>query len=280
MLDCLIDAILDTLKLIPFLFLTFIILEFIEHKLSNKSQKKLVKYKKTGPIIGGLLGGIPECGFSAMASSLFSSRVITMGTLIAIFLSTSDEMLPVMISEQVSPLLILKIIGFKIIVGILIGLIVDLIYKSKTDKNHEHIHDLCDDEHCHCEKDGILKSSLKHTINTVLFVLIANLLINFAIYFIGEDTITKLLESKNILVYFASSLIGLIPNCAASILITEMYISNLIPIGVTISGLLTGSGIGILLLFKSNKNIKENISILSIIYFVGIIVGILVDLII
>ena len=280
MLDCLIDAILDTLKLIPFLFLTFIILEFIEHKLSNKSQKKLVKYKKAGPIIGGLLGGIPECGFSAMASSLFSSRVITMGTLIAIFLSTSDEMLPVMISEQVSPLLILKIIGFKIIVGILIGLIVDLIYKSKTDKNHEHIHDLCDDEHCHCEKDGILKSSLKHTINTVLFVLIANLLINFAIYFIGEDTITKLLESKNILVYFASSLIGLIPNCAASILITEMYISNLIPIGVTISGLLTGSGIGILLLFKSNKNIKENISILSIIYFVGIIVGILVDLII
>lgn len=280
MLDCLIDAILDTLKLIPFLFLTFIILEFIEHKLSNKSQKKLVKYKKAGPIIGGLLGGIPECGFSAMASSLFSSRVITMGTIIAIFLSTSDEMLPVMISEQVSPLLILKIIGFKIIIGILIGLIVDLIYKSKTDKNHEHIHDLCDDEHCHCEKDGILKSSLKHTINTVLFVLIANLLINFAIYFIGEDTITKLLESKNILVYFASSLIGLIPNCAASILITEMYISNLIPIGVTISGLLTGSGIGILLLFKSNKNIKENISILSIIYFVGIIVGILVDLII
>ena len=137
MLDCLIDAILDTLKLIPFLFLTFIILEFIEHKLSNKSQKKLVKYKKTGPIIGGLLGGIPECGFSAMASSLFSSRVITMGTLIAIFLSTSDEMLPVMISEQVSPLLILKIIGFKIIIGILIGLIVDLIYKSKTDKNPE-----------------------------------------------------------------------------------------------------------------------------------------------
>jgi hypothetical protein len=280
MLDCFIDAILDTLKLFPFLFLTFVILECIEHKLSNKTQKKLIKYKKAGPIFGGLLGGIPECGFSAMASSLFSSRVITMGTLIAIFLSTSDEMLPVMISEKVNPLLILKIIGFKILIGMIIGLIVDLIYKTKTEKNHEHIHDLCDDEHCHCEEDGILKSSLKHTLNTIIFVFIANILINFAIYFIGEDTITKLLESKNLLVYFASSLIGLIPNCAASILITEVYISGLIPIGVTISGLLTGSGIGILLLFKSNKNIKENLSILSIIYFVGVFVGIIVDLII
>ena len=280
MLNCLIDAILDTLKLIPFLFLTFIILESIEHKLSNKTQKKLIKYKKAGPILGGLLGGIPECGFSAMASSLFSSRVITMGTLIAIYLSTSDEMLPVMISEKENPLLILKIIGFKVLIGIIIGLIVDLLYKTKTETNHEHIHDLCDDEHCHCEEDGILKSSLKHTLNTIIFVFIANILINFAIYFIGEDTITKLLESKNLLVYFASSLIGLIPNCAASILITEVYISGLIPIGVTISGLLTGSGIGILLLFKSNKNIKENLSVLSIIYFVGVVVGIIVDLII
>ena len=221
MLECLIDAILDTLKLIPFLFLTFIILEAIEHKLSTKSQKKLVKYKKAGPIIGGILGGIPECGFSAMASNLFSSRVITMGTLIAIFLSTSDEMLPVMISEKVNPLLIIKIIGFKILVGIIIGLIVDLFYKTKNEKNHEHIHDLCDDEHCHCDEHGILLSSLKHTLNTILFIFIANIIINFAIYFIGEDKIAKLLDSKNILVYFASSLIGLIPNCAASILITE-----------------------------------------------------------
>ncbi|MBQ9019592.1 MAG: arsenic efflux protein [Bacilli bacterium] len=275
MLDCLLDALMDTLKIIPYLFITFLLLELIEHKLTKKTQKAITKYNKFGPIIGGIFGGLPQCGFSAMASNLYTGGVITKGTLIAIFLSTSDEMLPIMLGEKVSIPLVLNIIGFKVIVGIIIGLIVDLIIKSKIDDKK--IEDMCDEEHCHC-KNGIFISSVIHTMKTTLFLLIANVVIGLGIYYIGENNLAKLLHSKNILVYFASSLIGLIPNCAASVILTEVYLSKLITIGTLLSGLLTGSGIGILLLFKNNKNIKENLFIISIIYFVGVIIGFLVDL--
>lgn len=274
MLDCLLDALFDTVKLIPYLFITFLLLEYVEHKLSVKTKKTISKYKKAGPIVGGLFGGFPQCGFSAMGSNLYTSGVITKGTLIAIFLSTSDEMLPIMISEKVDISFVIKIIGFKVLVGIIIGLLVDILFKNRSDSS---IKDMCDEEHCHC-KESIFKSSLIHTLKTTLFVLIANIIIGLAIYFIGIDKLESILNNKNIIVYFISSLIGLIPNCAASIVITEVYLSNLISIGVLLSGLLTGSGIGILLLFKNNKSLKDNMIILSIIYFVGVITGILVDL--
>ena len=277
MIDVLIDSFIDTLKLTPYLFITFLILEIIEHKLSKKTQKAISKYQKAGPIVGGLVGGLPQCGFSAMASHLYTGKIITMGTLIAIFLSTSDEMLPIMLSEHISFSTVIKIIGFKIIVGIIIGLIVDFFVKSKVD--HTHIGEICEHDHCDCEK-GVILSSFIHTGKTVLFILIANILIGTIIFFVGEESLAEVLKSKNIFVYFISSLVGLIPNCAASVIITEVYLSNIITIGVALSGLLTGSGIGILLLWKSNKSLKENMTILSIIYFVGVIVGFLVDLII
>ena len=279
MIDCLIDGLIDTLKLLPYLLITFLILEFLEHKLSKKNEIILSKTKKGGPIIGGLLGALPQCGFSSMAAELFSSRVITMGTLIAVFLSTSDEMLPIMISEKVNILFVLRIIGFKVIIGILAGFIIDLIYKKKKEEK-THIHELCEHDHCDCEHDGIFLASVKHTLQIGLFILIANILINIVIFKIGEDNLGHLLLHKNILTYFAASLIGLIPNCAGSVIITELYLSKFITIGNLLSGLLTGSGLGILLLFRTNKNMKENLSILSIIYFVGVIVGIIVDLII
>ena len=279
MLDCLLDCLLDTLKLLPYLLITFIILELVEHKIGNKNQKLLSKNKKYGPLLGSLLGAFPQCGFSAMASNLFSNRVITVGTLIAVFLSTSDEMLPIMLSEKVDILLLLKIVGFKVLIGITIGYIIDLIYKSKQEKVEENIHHMCEEEHCSCKNDGIIISSIKHTLKIGIFVLIANLVINLLIYKIGEDNLSKILLSKNILTYFACSLIGLIPNCASSVIMTELYLSKLLTIGNLLSGLLTGSGLGILLLFKTNKNIKENILILSIIYLVGVLVGIVVDII-
>ena len=278
MIDCLLDALIDTLKILPYLLVTFLILEFIEHKLSKKSSKILSKNKKFGPILGGLLGGLPQCGFSAMAASLFSSRVITMGTIIAIFLSTSDEMLPIMLSEQVDITLILKLIGFKVLVGIIIGFIVDLIFKKKEEKNN--ISDICEHDHCHCKKDGIIKSSIIHTLKIGLFILIANIIIGLIIFYVGEDNLKEILLNKNIFTYFLASLLGLVPNCAPSVIMTEIYLSNMITVGTLLSGLLTGSGLGILLLFKSNKNMKENLTILSIIYIVGVIIGIIVDMII
>ena len=276
MIDVLIDGVIDTLKLLPYLIITFLVLEFLEHKLTKKNQKLLINNQKYGPLLGGVLGALPQCGFSTMASSLFSARVITMGTLIAVFLSTSDEMLPIMISEKTDIKVLLGIIIFKVVVGIIIGFIIDLIFRKK--KYSKEINDLCEHDHCHCKEKNIFLSSIIHTLKTALFILIANILIGIIIYKVGEENVSHLLLNNNILTYFISSLIGLIPNCAGSVIITELYLSNLISIGTLLSGLLTGSGIGILILFKTNKNIKENILILSTIYFIGIIIGIIVDL--
>lgn len=279
MFDSILDALIDTLKLLPYLFITFIILEFIEHKLTKKNELVLTKNKKYGPVIGGILGAIPQCGFSAMAANLFSSKVITIGTIIAIFLSTSDEMLPIMLSEKVELSLILEIIGFKVLIGIIIGILVDIIYKPiKKHQSNEHIHNMCEHDQCHCNEEGIILSSIKHTLKIALFILIANIIINIIIYLIGEDKLSHLLLNKNIITYFIASLIGLIPNCASSVIITEIYLSGLISLGTLLSGLLTGSGLGVLLLFKTNKNLKENITILSIIYFTGVVIGMLIDL--
>jgi len=276
MLDILKDTVIDILKLIPFLFIAFLILEYIEHKMSKKNEKILVNNKKIGPIVGGLLGAFPQCGFSAMATRFFSSHVITLGTLIAVYLSTSDEMIPILISSGASIFLILKIIGIKVIIGIIFGYIIDFIYHKKETYNNE-IHDMCESDHCHCEK-GILHSSILHTLNIILFLFIITLVINILIYYIGEENISNFLKNSH-LTYFISSLIGLIPNCASSVIVTELYLSEMISLGCLLSGLLTGSGVGLLILFKTNKNIKENFIILLIIYFIGVIMGYLIDLI-
>ncbi len=278
MLDCLLDGLMDTIKLLPYLFVTFILLELIEHKLDKKNEKLLRKHNRVGPFIGSILGALPQCGFSAMAANLFSSRVITMGTLIAVFLSTSDEMLPIMLGEKIAVVDVLKIVGFKVMVGMIVGFIVDIFYKPKKEKNQ--IHDLCEKEHCECEEDGIFLSSLKHTLKIGLFVLIANLFINSIIFVVGENTLKELLLNKNIIHYFIAGLVGFIPNCASSVIVTELYISNLISLGTALSGLLTGSGLGILLLFRTNKDLRENLTILSIIYLVGVLLGIIVDIIV
>ena len=276
MLDCILDGLIDTLKLLPYLFVTFLLLEWLEHKLSKKNQKILQKNKKYGPLIGSLLGALPQCGFSTMAASLFSSKIITMGTLISVFLATSDEMLPIMLSEKIQILEILKIIGFKIIVALIVGILIDILFQTKHPR--EDIHHLCEKDHCDCDHDGIFLSSIKHTIKIVLFILIANVGINLIIHWIGEESLKKLLLNNNIITYFIASLIGLIPNCASSVIMTELYISSFISLGTLLSGLLTGSGLGILILLKSNDNPKENIKIISIIYMVGAIVGLLVDI--
>ena len=276
MLDCILDGLIDTLKLLPYLFVTFLLLEWLEHKLSKKNQKILQKNKKYGPLIGSILGALPQCGFSTMAASLFSSKIITMGTLISVFLATSDEMLQIMISEKINALEILKIIGFKVIVALIVGILIDLLFQTKQPR--EDIHHLCEKDHCDCDHDGIFLSSIKHTIKIVLFILIANVGINLIIHWIGEESLKKLLLNNNIITYFIASLIGLIPNCASSVIMTELYISSFISLGTLLSGLLTGSGLGILILLKSNDNPKENIKIISIIYIVGAIVGLLIDI--
>ena len=275
MKEIILDTLLDSLKIIPFLFIAFLIIELIEHKLTNKNKEIITKSKKIGPIIGSLLGVIPQCGFSVMATNLYITRIITLGTLISIYLSTSDEMLIIMLSKKVEITLILKILLIKILFGIIYGVIIDKILKNKKEKEN---YQICDEEHCKCNH-GIILSSLIHTIHITIFIFIVTLILNIIITYIGEDYLTKIFLTNTIFGPFITSLIGLIPNCSASVILTELYLNSSISLGSLIGGLLTSSGAAILVLIKNNKNIKENISIILLLYFLGAISGILIELI-
>lgn len=275
MVEIILDTIIDSLKLLPFLFITFLIMELIEHKLSDKGKKKIESSGKLGPVIGAILGSFPQCGFSSAATNLYSTRIITLGTLIAIYLSTSDEMLPILISEKAPISLIVSIISIKIIIGIISGLIIDLLLKKEATKKE--IEDFCDDEHCDCEH-SLIKSTMKHTINILIFITLIEFVFNVIIEYFGLNILEKIFIKNNILGSLILSLVGLIPNCGSSVVITELYLKNAITFGSMISGLLTGSGVALLILFRVNKNIKENIKILAILYFIGVFSGIVIDL--
>ena len=255
--------------------------------MASKSKELIKKSGKLGPIIGGVLGIFPQCGFSVSATNLYAGRVITLGTLIAVYLSTSDEMLPIFISEAVAPERIIKILAIKLVIGILAGLIIDfilnLINKNKNiNKNietEERIGHICEEEHCHCNEHGIVKSALKHTINIFAFIILVTFIINLVVHFVGEENIAHLLLNKPIIGPIIAALIGLIPNCASSVIITNMYLENVISVSSLIAGLLTGAGVGLAVLFKTNKGIKENIKIVGILYVIGVVSGIILELI-
>lgn len=280
MLEIIEDTIIDSIKLLPFLFITYLIMEYIEHKTSEKAKETIQKSGKFGPFFGSLLGIFPQCGFSVSATNLYAARVITLGTLIAVYLSTSDEMLPIFISESVPITTILKILGIKLVIGMVAGFLIDMVLriKNKNKQEQEKIIDLCEKDHCHCEH-GIVKSALKHTLNIFIFILIVTFVINMAIYFIGEETIAGFLQNKPILGPILAGLIGLIPNCAASVVITQMYLENVISAATMLSGLLVGAGVGLAVLFKTNKGIKENLKITALLYCIGVIAGILLEFI-
>ncbi|MEE0699614.1 MAG: putative manganese transporter [Bacilli bacterium] len=278
MMEVVLETLLDALKLLPFLFVAFLIMEYIEHKFSRKGKEKIEKAGRFGPFFGSLLGAFPQCGFSVMATNLYGTRIITLGTLISIYLSTSDEMLPILISEGAKAGLIFKILLFKIIIGMLFGFLIDFILRNKNHDNHDEIHDFCNDEHCHCEH-GIIKSSLKHTLNIIVFIVIITFLLNAGIYYLGEENIGKLFLKDSFLSPFISSLIGLIPNCAASVVITELYLNGVLSFASAVAGLLTGSGVALLVLFKVNKNFKENVKILITLYLIGALTGVATEVI-
>ena len=277
MKEIIFEAVLDSVKLIPFLFVAFLIIELIEHKFSKKQLKLIEKSGKFGPIIGSLLGMFPQCGFSVLATNLYITRIISLGTLVAIYLSTSDEMLPILISRNAEFSLILKILSIKLIIGIIFGFIIDFIYRNR--KKIKQNYQICEEDDCHC-KDGMFISSLKHTLNILLFVFGINLILNIGFEYLGNDYLSKLFLKDSIFGPFVTSLIGIIPNCGASVMITELYLNNAISFGSMLSGLLTGSGVAILVLFKSNKNIKENFKVLFIVYLIGVLSGVVIDLII
>ena len=255
-------------------------MEFIEHKTSHKSKNAIKKSGNFGPLIGGILGIVPQCGFSAAAASLYSARIITLGTLIAVFLSTSDEMLPILISEAVDIKIILSILGIKLVIAIIVGFIIDLFFRKKfeTSEDEPEIKDLCEHEHCDCEH-GIFKSALKHTINITLYILVISFVLNLIIHFIGEERLSSLLNSTPVIGPIIASLVGLIPNCASSVIITQLYLSGVLNFATMIAGLLVNTGVGLLVLFRTNEDLKENIKITVLLFAIGVIFGIIFDLI-
>jgi len=284
MLDVILDTVIDTLKILPFLFLAYLLMEYIEHKTTKKSQEMIQKAGKIGPMIGGLLGVIPQCGFSVAATNFYAVRIISLGTLMAVYLSTSDEMLPILLSEAVPISTILGILGIKLIIGIVAGFIVDgiahLIHKKKGEKAEEemHIEEMCDHDHCDCKEDGILKSAIKHTLSILFFLFLVSLILNGLIGWIGEDALAGMVYHQPILGPVLAGLIGLIPNCASSVVLTQLWLENIISLSTMIGGLLVNAGVGLLVLFRVNKGVKKNIGILVLLYFLGFVSAMLLNL--
>ena len=282
MLDVVLDTLVDGVKLLPFLFLTYLAMEYIEHKTTAKTKNTIKKSGKLGPLVGGILGAFPQCGFSTAGSNLYAGRVITIGTLISIYLSTSDEMLPVFLSEKVPMTTILSMIAVKAVIGMVAGFIIDFVIRIRKSSQEQDftskIGHMCDHDHCHCDK-SIVKSALNHTLTIFAFILVISFLLNTDVFFVGEDSIAGIILDRPVLGSILSGIVGLIPNCAASVVITQLYVEGVISIGATMSGLLVGAGAGLIVLFKENRDIKENIKIVALLYAIGVACGIIIDFI-
>ena len=290
--DVLLDAVSDTLRLVPFLFLTYLVMEYLEHKTQDTARQMIRRAGKLGPLIGGIAGAFPQCGFSAAASSLYAGGVISAGTLMAVFLSTSDEMLPIFISEAVDIQVILKILGVKIVIGAVSGFVLDILWRADSRKRREYnehrhihrehhekdIHDLCEHEHCHCEEGSILKSAVIHSLQITLFIFLVTLVIGFLVEILGEDQIGSIIGNQPVLGVLLAALVGMIPNCAGSVIITQMYLGGILGTGQMLAGLLAGAGVGILVLCRTNRGAKENLGLIGLLYVISVCWGILFEL--
>lgn len=281
MIDALLDTIKDTAILLPFLFLTYLAMEWLEERTEEKSVAMLRKVGRAGHLLGAGIGLIPQCGFSAAAASLYAGGVISVGTMLSVFLSTSDEMLPIFISSSVAPGSIAKILLFKFVIALVSGIIVDAAARAIGNKSHtdKHIHDLCEQEHCGCEDEGsgIVRSAAVHTLKIAAFIFVISLVLSLVVESAGKDVVSGLIQSAPVAATFISGLIGLIPNCAASVVVAELYLEGFFTAGQMMSGLLVGAGVGILVLARTNRHPKENVAIIAVLYVIGVVWGLIID---
>lgn len=295
----------DTLYLIPFLFVTYLAMEWLEHKAGDKAEEAVRRAGAAGPVVGALVGIVPQCGFSAAAATLWAGRVITLGTLFAVFLSTSDEMLPIFLAEQVAPATILKIMGVKLMIGMVMGFVVDAAVRlARRDRERLRIHELCERDRCHCNGDcetceqqpelaydfehdeehehhheggSILRSALKHTLQVTVFIFIITLVLDGALELVGEDALAAFLGSNPVLSVLGSALVGLIPNCAASVVIAQLYVEGALGAGAMMAGLLVSAGVGLLVLFRTNRGLRQNLIVLAGLWATGVFWGLIIS---
>ncbi len=272
LMDILLDALLDTCKLTPFLFVTYLFLEWLESKHDHRIELFLTKHHRLAPLVASLFGLVPECGFSAAASSLYATGVISVGTLVAVFLSTSDEMLPIMIASQAPIKIMLFILAIKVVVAIIAGYLLDYFTHYQKTEIHDDYH------HEHEESSSLLISTIKRTLQISIWMFIITVLMECLLDTIGYDAIRTFMLHSNVSVLI-SSLIGIIPSCASSITLTTLYIDGIIGIGELSAGLLVNSGVGLAVLFQVNKNkMRNNFYILFYIFIVSIIAGMIINL--
>lgn len=316
--DVLADAVVDTLYLIPFLFVTYLFMEWLEHKTGEKTQRAIEHAGAAGPVVGAILGVVPQCGFSAAASTLYAGRVVGLGTLFAVFLSTSDEMLPIFIAEQVPMQVIGGVLVMKIVIGMVFGLLVDAFLRlTHHPKDELSIHELCERDRCDCSHDcrtcadhpelaykhhddcahdcdhrhhehdhshdsgwgGIAKSALVHTVQVAAFVFLVSLAIDAVLAAVGEDALGAFLSSNEVLAIIGSAIVGLIPNCAASVAIAQLYVEGVLGFGACMSGLLSASGVGLLVLLRTNHHAAQNVAIVVGLVVISVFCGLVIQLI-
>ena len=275
--DVLLHSVIDTLKLLPFLFLTYLLMEYIEHSAGDRAARFMKRAGVFAPAVGGLLGLVPQCGFSAAGAGLYAGRVISVGTLIAIFLSTSDEMLPILIAGNMPAGEIALILAYKALVAILVGFGTDFVVRALHKGGEEiNIDAICDEDGCHCEK-GIFHSAIHHTVTISVFVLIITVMINALVFFVGEENLALFMYDKPVISHIIAAIFGLIPNCAASVALATFFSEGLITAGTMIAGLFSGAGVGVLVLFKVNKHVKANLLILLTLILTGAVFGLIFD---
>lgn len=265
------EAVWDTLRTLPFLFGAYLLMEWLEHRSGERMEGMLAQARRLGPVTGALLGCVPQCGFSVAAAQLYAGRVITMGTLAAVFLSTSDEAVPLLLGDPSRAGALIPLLGLKAAVGVLVGSLIDRTIAAGREPRAEGIHDLC--EHCGCEEGAILPAALRHTGSIALFILAVNLLLGWATFLLGEERLAVLLLSGSLFQPMMAALLGLIPNCAGSVLLTRLYLSGAVSFGSLAAGLLSASGVGLMVLLRQNPRPRENLTMAGILWGVGAIVG-------
>ncbi|MEG0911505.1 MAG: putative manganese transporter [Ruthenibacterium sp.] len=279
--DIFLDALLDSLKMLPFLFVAYWVIEYVEHRHSAGIERALAGGGRFGYVPGALLGLFPQCGFSAMAANLYASKVITLGTLLAVFLATSDEAIPLLIANPTHWRALAVILTLKLCIAILAGFCIDFAGKKLLPQsmrggyagNSEEV-----DCHAHDEQDGILLAAVKHTLHIFVYILIFNAILGGVVAFVGADTLGAFVTGSGYWQPVLAGLVGLIPNCAASVLLTQLFAAGQLSFGGLVSGLCTGAGVGLAVLLHANKSMKQNLFIIVLLYVIGVFAGTVVQL--
>ena len=343
LIDILLDAGKDTLSLVPFLLVTYLALETLEHVAGDRVNGAIKRAGAAGPVVGSLLGMVPQCGFSAMAATLYAGRVVTLGTLVAVFLSTSDEMLPLLLAEQVPVQTMAMLLASKALIALVTGFIVDAAIRglrrnarahaairrtvlgtavnpahvncahddhsggdiidevAEAGVSADHIHELCERDHCGCDEDegehghghdhdhghadehhhdhshshegapvlSIIRSAISHTVQVSVFIFLVTLVLVAVLETFGESAIEQFLRGNETLAVLGSALVGLIPNCSASVVITQLYLEGALQLAPMLAGTLISAGVGYLVLFRTNRSARENALFLVMMYVIG-----------